>query len=320
MSIKNVIVLLLFSVLYIGCGPKSAPLPSYKAGNQYKEKYQEFLDNGSIFLLAGYNYMMETSSSGSFIEKTFYPDTKQMTHYYTYSDKERATKNGPAKEWWDDGSFRFVGQFKDNEMDGVWKDYGLSTSGQYKTGKYLKSKKQGNWMTYDEYGTKVSEYEYDQNEKHGAYKIYDENGRLLEKGIYENDELKSRDVIDSETEAGGKDLKVAETMPEFKGCEEISDKEERKKCSENKMLRFIYSDIKYPMLAREEGIEGRSYAQFIVNKKGKVQDIVILRGVCKEIKAEVYLVVKSLPEWHSGMQNGKPVKVLFTLPVTFKLN
>ena len=57
----------------------------------------------------------------------------------------------------------------------------------------------------------------------------------------------------------------------------------------------------------------------MVDKNGKIERVSIMRGICKEIKDEVERVIKMMPDWNPGIQKGKPVKVWFTLPVSFKL-
>ncbi|MEM6965408.1 MAG: energy transducer TonB [Bacteroidota bacterium] len=119
-------------------------------------------------------------------------------------------------------------------------------------------------------------------------------------------------------------FKVVEDMPRFPGCEEKGlGKDELKKCAEGKMLEFIYGNIKYPAVARENGIEGRAIIQFVVQKDGSVQDVKVLREPGGGTGAEAERVIKMMnnmpTKWTPGKQRGKPVKVQFTLPVSFKL-
>ncbi len=115
--------------------------------------------------------------------------------------------------------------------------------------------------------------------------------------------------------------KVVEQFPLFGGCDYSTMKTlaEKKACSDSKIIEFISSNISYPKKARRKGIEGVVYVQFVVGADGNVRDQKIVRdigGGCGDI---VLKMAKSFPKWVPGIQKGKPVSVLYTLPVTFKL-
>jgi len=114
-------------------------------------------------------------------------------------------------------------------------------------------------------------------------------------------------------------FKVVEEMPMFKGCEEIEIKKERRICADQKMLEFIYSKIKYPAMARENGIEGTVVIRFIVNEDGSITNSEIVREIGAGCGNEALRVVNLMPNWNAGKQIGKAVKVQFNLPVKFKL-
>jgi protein TonB len=77
--------------------------------------------------------------------------------------------------------------------------------------------------------------------------------------------------------------------------------------------------MKYPDAARENNIEGRVIVKFVVNEDGKISDIQIARSLERSCDEEAKRVVASMPPWKPGKQNGKAVKVLFNLPIVFKL-
>jgi TonB family protein len=83
---------------------------------------------------------------------------------------------------------------------------------------------------------------------------------------------------------------------------------------------FIQNSIKYPVIAKENGIQGKVYVNFVVNKDGSVSDARIARGVDPSLDAEALRVVSSLPKWISGKQKGEPVRVSYTVPVNFILS
>lgn len=117
---------------------------------------------------------------------------------------------------------------------------------------------------------------------------------------------------------------VVEEMPRFPGCEVgIMTVEERYKCAEQSMLKYIYSTIVYPDSARIKGTEGRVILQFVVNKRGQVIDPVILKDIGDGCGEEALRVVKLMQEqnviWRPGMRENTPVSVKYTLPVKFKI-
>lgn len=102
-------------------------------------------------------------------------------------------------------------------------------------------------------------------------------------------------------------LTMAEVMPEFPGGNE-------------EMYKFIGNNIKYPFKAKEAGIEGTVYTKFIVTNTGDITNIEIIKGASEDFDMEVLRMMKLMPRWNPGMQNGRPVSVYFTLPVKFILN
>ena len=88
----------------------------------------------------------------------------------------------------------------------------------------------------------------------------------------------------------------------------------------NAMFDFISKNVKYPKESKEKGIEGRVYVQFVVEKDGSLNEITVLRGVSEDIDAEAIRVVKAMPNWKPGMNEGKTVRVQYVLPFNFKLS
>ena len=101
-------------------------------------------------------------------------------------------------------------------------------------------------------------------------------------------------------------FKSVEQMPQFPG-------------GEGALLKYLSSHINYPPMAAENNIQGRVVVAFVVDKTGKVGEVNVVRSVDKDLDREAVRVCKSLPKFVPGRQNGQPVSVWFTLPVTFKL-
>jgi protein TonB len=86
------------------------------------------------------------------------------------------------------------------------------------------------------------------------------------------------------------------------------------------MNSFLSTNIKYPVVAQENGIFGRVTCSFVVNIDGSIVDIEVIRGVDPSLDKEAMRVISTMPKWTPGEQRGRPVRVRFTLPVQFRLN
>ena len=100
---------------------------------------------------------------------------------------------------------------------------------------------------------------------------------------------------------------VVETMPEFPGGQQA-------------LFKYLSENVKYPVIAQENGIQGRVICQFVVNKDGKIVDVEVVRsGGDPSLDKEAIRVIKSMPPWKPGKQRGKAVRVKYTVPVNFRL-
>jgi protein TonB len=85
------------------------------------------------------------------------------------------------------------------------------------------------------------------------------------------------------------------------------------------LMKFIADNTKYPEIAKENGIQGRVFIQFVIDKTGRVTRAQVAKGVDPYLDSEALRVVKMLPNWSPGKQRGKPVPVTFVVPINFKL-
>lgn len=99
---------------------------------------------------------------------------------------------------------------------------------------------------------------------------------------------------------------IVEEMPVFPGGEEA-------------LRKFIAQSVKYPVIAQENGIEGRVFVSFVVNQKGEVTNVKVARPFDPNLDKEAVRVVQSMPKWSPGKQRGKAVKVSYTVPINFVL-
>ena len=85
------------------------------------------------------------------------------------------------------------------------------------------------------------------------------------------------------------------------------------------LMKYLSENTKYPVVAQENGVQGRVTVQFVVEKDGSITDVHVLRGVDPSLDKEAVRVVKSMPRWTPGKQNGTTVRVNYRLPVLFRL-
>jgi len=115
-------------------------------------------------------------------------------------------------------------------------------------------------------------------------------------------------------------FKVVEQMPMFPGCENSGgSNDELQQCATKKMLEYIYGNIKYPAIARENGVEGTAVVTFVVERDGSITGARVVRDPGAQTGDEALRVVKTFPKWAPGKQRGQPVRVQFNLPVKFRL-
>lgn len=105
---------------------------------------------------------------------------------------------------------------------------------------------------------------------------------------------------------GNETFQMVEQMPEFPGGTAA-------------MMDFLGKNLKYPNEARDKNISGKVIVKFVVNKEGNIQDATIVRGIGAGCDEEALRVVRKMPRWKPGYQNGKAVNVFFHLPVSFVL-
>ena len=107
-------------------------------------------------------------------------------------------------------------------------------------------------------------------------------------------------------EAKEETLTVVDVMPQYPG-------------GDRELFKFIAQSIKYPTDAQEAGVQGRVICSFVVDKKGNIVEPKIIRGIDPSLDAEALRVIGMMPRWTPGRQDGKAVRVLYTVPITFRL-
>lgn len=104
-----------------------------------------------------------------------------------------------------------------------------------------------------------------------------------------------------------KDFASVEVLPEFQG-------------GMKGWAKYLENNLKYPLMARENNITGRVIMSFVVEKNGQLTDIKVLRGIGGGCDEEAVRVFKKSPTWKPGIQNGRPVRVAYTMPILFQIS
>ena len=121
--------------------------------------------------------------------------------------------------------------------------------------------------------------------------------------------LKAKEVIaqpEPPKEEETKVFDVVEQMPSFPG-------------GPSALFEYLSKNIKYPVVAEENGIQGRVIVTFVVERDGSITDVRVVKSVDPSLDKEASRVVKAMPKWIPGKQNGSAVRVKYTVPVTFRL-
>ncbi|WP_420321672.1 energy transducer TonB [Flagellimonas sp.] len=111
---------------------------------------------------------------------------------------------------------------------------------------------------------------------------------------------------------------VVEDVPVFPGCENVKTKEGKRACFQEMMQKHIRRNFKYPENAVDMNLQGKVFTQFTIQKDGSIGEVK-MRGPHKILEAEAARILSKLPKMTPGKQRGTPVKVPFSIPITFKL-
>ena len=151
-------------------------------------------------------------------------------------------------------------------------------------------------------------------EKHGDTMMYSMDPFTISGDIV--DRLKNKIMTDEDidievTEVTHVDndtvFQIVEQMPQFPGGEKA-------------MMKYVSENIKYPQEARDKDIDGRVFVSFVVEKDGSIGEVKVMRGIGGGCDEEAARVISAMPKWEPGKQKGKPVRVSYMMPITFKLS
>ena len=142
---------------------------------------------------------------------------------------------------------------------------------------------------------------------------------VIESTETDQEEIVEVEDIDVEDDFEDVDVPFAviEDVPLFPGCEKVA-KSERRKCFQEQINKHIRKNFRYPEIAQEMGVQGRVYVNFIISKDGSITNI-RMRGPDKNLEKEAKRIISKLPKMTPGKQRGRPVRVPFSIPISFRL-
>ena len=149
-----------------------------------------------------------------------------------------------------------------------------------------------------------------------------EDEEEIEETIIESTETDQEEIVE-EVEVVEEEIDmdvpfaIIEDVPLFPGCERVP-KSERRSCFQTQIQKHIAKNFRYPEIAQEMGIQGRVFVQFTIGKDGSISGI-RTRGPDKNLEKEAKRIISRLPRMTPGKQRGRPVRVPFSIPITFKL-
>ena len=149
-----------------------------------------------------------------------------------------------------------------------------------------------------------------------------EDEEEIEETIIESTETDQEEIVE-EVEVVEEDLDldvpfaIIEDVPLYPGCERVP-KSQRRDCFQKEIQKHINKNFRYPEIAQEMGIQGRVFVQFTIQKDGSISGI-RTRGPDKNLEKEANRIISKLPRMTPGKQRGRPVRVPFSIPITFKL-
>tara|TARA_B100001175_G_scaffold43012_1_gene32318 strand:+ start:2875 stop:3522 length:648 start_codon:yes stop_codon:yes gene_type:complete len=150
-----------------------------------------------------------------------------------------------------------------------------------------------------------------------------EDEEEIEETIIESTETDQEEIVEEVEELEEEmdmdiPFAIIEDVPLFPGCERVA-KSQRRKCFQEQIQKHINKNFRYPEIAQEMGIQGRVFVQFMIGKDGNISGI-RTRGPDKNLEREANRIIGKLPKMTPGKQRGRPVRVPFSIPITFRLN
>ncbi len=203
----------------------------------------------------------------------------------------------------------------DSIVDSIFIEKEYTLSGQIKSerryydidSKVLKLKFkvfEGLSIYWHENGQIKAEKNYKNDQLDGTIRTYWKNGQLKRNDLYKHNKFVEGICYDSL----GNQIEYFpyEVMPQFPGGDEM-------------LFSYLNRNVRYPVRAQQNRIQGRVITQFVVDAEGEIVDAAVVRSINSDLDAEALRVIKIMPKWIPGTQDGEKVRVKYTLPINFRL-
>jgi antitoxin component YwqK of YwqJK toxin-antitoxin module len=299
--------------------------PYQKTSQEYADKYTDQLESNTKVIRTWFHYTVELVDE-SYILKKYYPETKQLTDYYTYSNHMLFMKEGVCKEWWDNGNKKLEGSFKDNKHTGEWTFYdndGLVT----KTGFFRKGLREGKWTFNRKKEVRLGVFNYSNDLRNGPFELFNSAKKSIAKGTFFQGKLES---VDWDTEDSTQyqrfltspmiDQMQTDQTAATEECNDFDFEDRRRECTKEALTKITADNFEYPSFDFEKGVEGTAFVSFTIDAEGQLSDIKVLRGLTKSSSEECQRVAEMLPKtWIPAKKNGKNVAIDYVLPIKLKI-
>lgn len=277
---------------------------------EYKGKWNEFLDAGETELFTWYHFVVSTNKDGNFVKRTFFPETRVLTAVEVFKDKKLKKRKGASTYYRDNRTLMAVKNYMDGKLHGEYLEYYNSDTIRSKVS-YAKNKKEGKLVVYDEKGRVKIECEYKQDKLNGLFIEFDTTNVIIKRCFYENDVR-----INCEINKTTLDF-ISLKEPMFDDFSWISDWKTKEELSNRKMGMFFYHKVRYPENAVHHEVQGVATIIFTIEKDGTIQNFEIINGLCQEIKEECIRIANKMPPMTPTKINGSSIRSTLTINLPF---
>ena len=264
-----------------------------------------------LILIAVFSFLRVFSQDTIYFDKDWKKTSKSVAKFYRIHSSEGSKTK--IADYYITDTLQMTGFAKGYNLarlDGSFISEGpfvyYHTNGKIRSkGSYKNNIKVGEWLYFYPEGQLHITENYDSKGRFTEnFIVYYPDGKVRRSDLYKKGVLQKGNCYI----ASGNDTTwfPYEIMPEYPGGDEARN-------------RFLAENIIYPFQAMNQGIEGNVYLSFVIDVDGSLVDIVLLQGVSPVIDDEALRVVRLMPKWKPGSQDGKPVRVLFRMPVYFKI-
>lgn len=271
-------------------------------------EFRDFLEPHSDVISITSQVILE-EVDGYYIEKFFHVETKVMTHFIQYLDRNKI-KNGTYKEWYDSGNMWVEGEYVNNERQGLWSYYYDIEGYLSEFGEYVNDKRTGIWERFDKNGMTRVLSNYADDQLDGEQIVYHPDGREAIFRTYSQGEIISEEINDSVgLDPSFSGLRMA---PKLGDCQDDE-------CTWKAWLEFLYSELVYPASAKEHGIEGTAKFMLTIDSKGKVSKIETLHGLSDDLERSCRKLLDKSPVFVPATYGGKAVPYETAINIRFTL-